>query len=131
MDSNAVFNRIKDFRKNTLHITQEEFGKRLGVSRSVIKNMELNNLAKPEQKEPLIKLIVKEFHLNEAWVRSGNGDIYSEDMPEDEYARAATEIDIKDSRARQAVIDYWHLSESDKELFWNFLDRFIIKKQED
>ena len=131
MDNADIFERIKNFRKNDLHISQEEFGKRLGVSRSVIKNMELNNLAKPEQKEPLIKLIVKEFNLNERWLRTGDGDPFCEILAEDEYVRATTEIDIKDPRARKIIIDYWHLTDTDKKLFMDFMERFVQKKQED
>lgn len=125
-----IYDRIKELRKKE-HLSRRAFGDRLGVSESVIANIELNRLTRPDQKEPLYKLICKEFCLNEEWLLKGVGSMYLETLSEDEYARAATEIDIKDSRARQAVIDYWHLSESDKELFWNFLDRFIIKKQED
>ena len=42
--------RIKNLRKNHLKLTQEAFGERLGVSRSVINNIERNVLARPEQK---------------------------------------------------------------------------------
>lgn len=66
-----IYERIRLIRKNELHLSQEEFGKRLGVSRSVINNIERNVLARPEQKEPLIKLICKEFDINEEWLRSG------------------------------------------------------------
>lgn len=71
-----MYERIRELRKKELGLTQEEFGKALGVSRSVIKNIELNVLARPEQKEPLIKLICKEFDINEKWLRTGDGDMY-------------------------------------------------------
>ena len=60
-----MFNRVRCLRKQKLHLSQGEFGEGLGVTRSVIKNMELNLLACPEQKESLIKLICKELNLNE------------------------------------------------------------------
>lgn len=126
-----VYERIKDLRKNILHLSQTEFGQRLGVSRSVIANIELNVLARPDQKEPLYKLICKEFHVRYDWLVNGVGDPFSEDLAEDEYVRVMAEIDIKDPRARRAIIDYWHLTPEDKELYWSFMDRFIIKKQED
>lgn len=66
-----IYERIRELRKKELGLTQEEFGKILGVSRSVIKNIELNALARPDQKEPLIKLICREFDINEEWLRSG------------------------------------------------------------
>ena len=50
----------------------------------------------------------------------------------DEYTKAVTEIGIKDLQARQVIIDYWKLNESDKKLFLSFIQRFVtIKKQED
>lgn len=62
--------RIKNVRKNN-NMTQHEFAERLGVTRSVISNIELDRLAKPEQKASLIKLISKEFNVNEDWLLNG------------------------------------------------------------
>ena len=42
--------RIKELRKNYLHLSQTEFGEKVGVSRSVINNIERNVLARPDQK---------------------------------------------------------------------------------
>ena len=66
-----VYERIRDLRKNYLHLSQAAFGEKLGVSRDVIKNIELNALARPEQKLSLIKLICKEFSVNEDWILNG------------------------------------------------------------
>lgn len=66
-----VYERIKDLRKNHLHLSQTAFGEKLGVSRSVINNIESNALARPEQKLSLIKLICKEFSVNEDWILNG------------------------------------------------------------
>lgn len=62
--------RIKVLRKS-LKMTQEEFGKRLGVTRDTIGNIELNRLARPDQKLSLIKLMCKEFNVNEDWILDG------------------------------------------------------------
>lgn len=125
-----IYERILGFRKSQ-GLSRRAFGERLGVSESVIANIELNRLARPEQKDPLYKLICKEFHLNEKWLLTGVGDQFLEDLEEDEFTRAATEIAATDPRAQKLLLDYWHLNEEDKELFWNFMNRFIIKKQED
>ena len=66
-----VYERIRYLRKNYLHLSQAAFGEKLGVSRDVIKNIELNALAHPEQKLSLIKLICKEFSVNEDWILNG------------------------------------------------------------
>lgn len=124
-----TFERIRYLRKDILHMNQTDFGKSLGVSRSVIKNMELNVLARPEQKEPLIKLICKEFHVNESWLRTGEGEPFAYNLEEDEFSSYAAEIDRNDPRLKQAILYYKKLSEKDKKLFWDFVDRFVLKKE--
>lgn len=54
-----MHDRIRELRKNHLNLSQEAFGERLGVSRSVINNIERNALARPEQKLSLIRLNVQ------------------------------------------------------------------------
>ncbi len=73
-----IYERIRELRKNHLHLSQTDFGNRLGVSRSVIKNIELNALARPDQKLSLIKLICKEFSVNEDWILNGNEPMFVE-----------------------------------------------------
>lgn len=110
-------------------MTQEEFGQALGVSRSVIANIEYNRLARPEQKEPIIKLICKQFHINESWLRTGEGEPFAYDLEEDEFSNYVAEIDRNDPRLKQAILYYKKLSEKDKKLFWDFVDRFVLKKE--
>ena len=126
-----IHERVKKLRKEILHLSQTEFGEQLGVSRSVINNIERNVLARPDQKEPLYKLICKEYHVSYDWLMNGEGEPFNEDADEDEYTRAATEIGIKDPVAKQAVIDYWKLSDEDKKLLRAFMERFISKKEGD
>lgn len=122
-----IHERIREFRKNDLHMSQEDLGKLLGVSRSVISNIELNALSRPDQKEPLYRLLCKEFHLNKDWLMSGKEPKYSYEFEEDEYTRVVAEIDKGDEKAKQAILDYWKLTKEDKELFMNFIHRFIAK----
>lgn len=88
--------RIRELRKNHLHLNQTEFGEKLGVSRSVIKNIELNTLVRPNQKLSLYKLICKEFNVNEKWLRTGRGRIFAEQDTLDEFAKIheASELEI-------------------------------------
>lgn len=121
----TISERIKSLRKE-LKLSQEEFGNRLGVSRDVIGNIEYDRLKRPDQKEPIYKLICKEFSINEEWLRTGEGP--KEIQPSrDEYIQAVNEIDVRDPKARQAILDYWKLSDEDKHLFWDFVERFAKK----
>lgn len=73
-----IYERIRELRKNHLKMSQTEFGERLGVSRSVINNIENNLLAQPNQKLPLYKLICSEFNVNEDWLLNGNEPMFIE-----------------------------------------------------
>ena len=94
-----VYERIRELRKNHLRMTQTDFGDRLGVSRSVIKNIELNALARPDQKLSLIKLICKEFSVNEDWLLNGNDPMFVEPdtFSLDEFVkqRGATDLELQ------------------------------------
>ena len=71
-----TFERIRLLRKKHLKLSQEQFGEELGVSRTVIKNIELGALARPEQKEPLYRLICEKFHVSYKWLTMGEGEIF-------------------------------------------------------
>lgn len=71
-----MHDRIRELRKSYLHLSQTEFGEKLGVSRSVIKNIELDALARPDQKLSLIKLMCKEFSVSEEWLLNGSGPMF-------------------------------------------------------
>lgn len=73
-----ISDRIRKLRKEHLKLSQEKFGAQLGVSRDVIKNLELNLLARPAQKEPLLKLICSTYGVDENWLRTGEGDMLIE-----------------------------------------------------
>ena len=67
-----INDRIRALRES-LSISQEEFGKRLGVSRSVIKNIDYK---KTVPKDLFIDLLCKTFSVNKEWLISGSGDMF-------------------------------------------------------
>ncbi len=116
--------RIKQIRKDS-KLTQAEFGEKVGVKGNTVGNYELG-LRNPT--DAVILSICREFNIREQWLRSGTEPKYS--IINDDYTKISVEIDKKDKKARQAIIDYWNLSEQDKKLFWNFMDRFMNKNGE-
>lgn len=76
-----VYDRMRMVREEN-HMTQAEFGKRLGISRDVYANIENNRLRKPETKEPIIKLICKEFGISYQWLVHGIGEMNDSDESE-------------------------------------------------
>ncbi len=117
-----VYERIRILRKNYLKMSQTVFGERLGVSRSVINNIELNTLAKPEQKLSLIKLICKEFNVNESWIMDGEGDMFisSDDANIEKLERI---LKGENSLAKNLFKTFIAFDEED----WEALNRMIEK----
>lgn len=113
--------RIKQLRKE-LGITQDDFGKKLGLARNSIANYEIGRRIPTNA---VITSICREFNVNEEWLRTGFGDMFN--IKTDDFVEISVAIDRNDPKARQAIIDYWNLSEQDKKLFWAFMDTFIKK----
>lgn len=94
-----TYERIRELRKNHLHMSQTEFGKKLGVSRSVINNIELNALARPDQKLSLYKLICSKFNVNEEWLLNGIEPMFiqSSTFNLDDFfkAKGATDLELE------------------------------------
>lgn len=112
--------RIKKLRKEYLKLSQEAFGERLGVSRSVINNIERNCLARPDQKLSLIKLMCKDFGINEEWLLYGNEPMFlaSETFSLDDFAKERGMSD----RELGILKAYFEI---DPQLRKQFLDRFL------
>lgn len=85
--------RIQEIRK-VLGLSRREFGEHLGVSESVIVNIEYNRLKRPEQKEPLLKLICNEFEVNELWLRTGEGEMFNNN--DSNFDALAAKISLSD-----------------------------------
>lgn len=64
--------RIKELR-NTLNLTLEKFGERLGVTKVAISNLEKGNRNVTDQ---MFKSICREFDVNEEWLRNGTGSMF-------------------------------------------------------
>ena len=114
-------NRVKELRES-LGLTLEAFGKRVGVTKTAISRIEKGERKLTEQ---MLLAISKEFNINEEWLRTGNGEMKSEPTNDMEFADICFKIGVKDQKAKQAIINYWNLSESDRELFWKFIEQIM------
>ncbi|MFR6349802.1 MAG: helix-turn-helix domain-containing protein [Enterocloster aldenensis] len=59
--------RLRELRKKC-GLSQEEFGKKLGVTKTAVSKMELGTY---QITDTMLKLICSEFNVNEKWLRSG------------------------------------------------------------
>lgn len=69
-----LYERVRYLRKDILKQTQSEFAAALGTSRDAINNLEGNRLKRPDQKEPLLRLMCEKFAVNETWLITGDGE---------------------------------------------------------
>lgn len=111
----TVNDRIKKLRQ-ALNLSQEEFGKRLGVTRGAITNIELN---KVEPKPLFVDLICREFNASENWIRTGEGEMFAEKTESEELSEFFGDLlkDEPDFRHRlisalsRLTLDEWKVLE--------------------
>lgn len=65
--------RLRILRKE-LHLSQEEFGKRLGISNTAISKLEKGERNLTEQ---MLLSICREFRVNYFWITEGKGDMFT------------------------------------------------------
>ena len=70
--------RVKDVRE-ALHLSQREFGEKLGVSRDVISNIEYGRV---QPKDLLLRHMCELYNVNEHWLRTGEGEMFVETLEE-------------------------------------------------
>ena len=85
--------RVNTVRKSK-EMTMEEFGKRLGVTRTAISNIEKGYRGLTEQ---MLKSICREFSVDEEWLRTGDGDMPQKLSEEEEVAALVSDL-LEDGR---------------------------------
>lgn len=79
--------RIKKIRKE-FGLTQQEFAKRIGTSQNVLANYETG---RRNPSSSVINNICKTFGVNEVWLRTGEGEIFSLNPNEMQYVQVTKE----------------------------------------
>lgn len=102
----------KELSENGQKMTQEGLGKRMGVTRSVIANIEYGRV---EPTDLFINHFCETFGVSETWLRTGAGDMYSFSGPDAEFDMICTQIQLSDdSFIKNALRAYWHLEDKEK-----------------
>jgi transcriptional regulator with XRE-family HTH domain len=74
-----VYKRLKEVRKS-LGLNQKEFSERLGLTQGSYSFIETGNITLTEKN---IKLICMSFNVNETWLRTGVGDMFTTPSPKE------------------------------------------------
>ena len=109
-------NRIALLRK-TLSLTLEEFGKRVGVTRSAISNIENGKRNLTDQ---MILSICREFNANENWIKTGQGEMFTPE-PENEFDIFAKNFNLNDFE-RNFLERYLRLGKREREAVTAFME---------
>jgi transcriptional regulator with XRE-family HTH domain len=83
-----IAERIKKLRA-VLRLTQADFGKRLGVSRDVINNLER---ARVEPKDVFLDHLCLIFGVRKQWLTNAEGEMFDREYKEDKQLSEAIEI---------------------------------------
>lgn len=96
--------RIKELRK-MLGLTQKEFANRIGKSTISIAKWEAGDRTPDES---TLKLIAKEFNVNEEWLKSGEGEMFVEGLPITSEEKEYIEIPLYDvyASAGEGITNY-------------------------
>lgn len=124
-----IYDRIKQIRKEN-NLSQTAFGERLGVTRSVINNIENNRLARPDQKASLIKLISKEFSINEEWLLTGEGEEYIVTKEDERLVEALMQIQASgNEKLKKIVENMMKLDDRYVDIILNLVDTVLEDKK--
>lgn len=111
--------RIKAIR-NAKSLSQVDFAKKISVSRSAVCKMESGENSPSEQ---TIKLICKEFNVNEEWLRTGTGEMFQPITKNEEISRLlGNVIKAEDSDFRRRLVDALARLDDDG---WTHLEKLI------
>lgn len=117
--------RIRDLRK-ALNLTMEQFGNRIGVSKSTISNIENGNR---DATEHMIKSICREYGADYMWLTSGDGEMFVE--TDDDFFERIDRIMAGENETRKNMFKaLLYASDEDIEALARIMDMFSNMKKD-
>lgn len=134
MEEKAINDRIKQLRL-LLGCTQEEFGKKLGVTRSAISYLESG---RSRLTEHMLFMICATFNVHEYWLRTGNGEIFKRNTINEDLAYYISELISERDPEKEKyalivlklIIDEWDLIKHNTETINKILTWIVEKPKE-
>lgn len=112
--------RIKDVR-NSLGLTLEKFGEKLGVTKTAISRIENGERSLTEQ---MTKSICREFSVDYMWLTTGEGEMFVES--DDDFFERIDRIMAGENESRKNMIKtLLYASDADIEAFDRLVDYYI------
>ena len=80
--------------RTSAHLTQKEFAERLRIKQNTVASYEMGRIGISDN---VLFSICREFNINENWLRTGDGKMYSPISPEDRFAKNVGKIQRTDN----------------------------------
>ena len=123
--------RLKKLRRY-LDLTQQELADKIGMKRNTIANYETN---RNEPSNAVISLICKEFNVNEIWLRTGEGEMFTEETKDEQLSYFFGQILASDDSSiiKTIMLGFAKLSPEQRDILEDLLKTMfphLIKKNE-
>ena len=122
----TVGERIRHFRKQILKMTQEDFARKINISRSNIANIEIGKIALTDR---VATDICNSFSISEDWLRTGEGEMQRE-TESTLFSAFARQYDLSE-KERQAARYLLSLSSEDRQQILRVVDGLARAMQDD
>lgn len=109
----TIGERIKYLRKSILELNQEDFSKKINISRSNLGNIEIGRIKVTDR---VVGDICRELSVEEKWLRDGTEPIFSK---------------AKDPFTNEIVKIYDFLSEDNKKYLKGYIYRLVEEQQKE
>ena len=115
----TIGERIKYLRKDLLDLTMDEFGGRVGITKSSISTMESG---KSNPSDQTVRFICREFNVNEEWLLTGEGEVFLAKSVNDEIAAFVKELSTDNESFKAQLVTMLSRMSSDE---WDLLEKMI------
>ena len=121
--SDKIQPRIKTLRQ-TLGMSQTDFGRKIGVTRSVLSNLDLGITT---LQDPLLSLVCSVFNVRREWLETGSGEMFDQPDTESPFYNAVGSIsnDDPDSFRKRFVIALAELDDAGLDAMEQFIRSLI------
>lgn len=117
-----ISHRVKYLRKDVLKINQDDFSKKIGLSRSNIANIETGRVKLTDR---TISDICREFNINEHWLRIGKGEMELTMDSDEEFMYLVGQFSAENDEYKKRIIRAM-LSIEDRES-WELITKMVEK----
>ena len=108
-----IYERIKYLRKTVLKLSQEEFSKKINISRSNLGNIETGKIKLTER---VLVDICRVFNVNQNWITSGKEPMFENN---------SDPLDIEISKL------YSNLTDENKKYLYGYIQRLLDEQKEE